>query len=162
MHARELTLGRTFAITFEHGEDFFNSLREFCDGHGITQGYLPMFIAGFVTADVVGTCEALADPGAPVWTKVHLRNVEALGGGTLARDPDTGALMPHIHTSLGLKEYSATAHTSHLLAATVQFLVEMVVVEVTDPVMTRVRDRQLYDVPLLTFGDRPLEPTSGG
>jgi hypothetical protein len=45
----------------------------------------------------------------------------------------------------------ATAHTSHLLAATVQFLVEMVVVEVTAPTLTRTRDRQLYDVPLLTF-----------
>jgi predicted DNA-binding protein with PD1-like motif len=93
----------------------------------------------------------LPDPQAPVWTSVHLRNAEAFGAGTLARDPDTGALLPHIHASLGLKEHSATAHTSHLLAATVQFLVELVVVEVTAPKLLRVRNPDLYDVPLLTF-----------
>ena len=152
MRARELTLGRTFAVTFEHGEDFFTTLSEFCDSESIVQGYIPMFIAGFSTAEIVGTCEALADPGAPLWSKVHLRNVEALGGGTLARDPNSGVLLPHIHTSLGLKEHSATAHTSHLLTAQVQFLVEMVIVEVLTPTMTRPRDPGLYDVPLLTFG----------
>jgi predicted DNA-binding protein with PD1-like motif len=152
MQARELTVGRTFAVTFEHGEDFFSALAAFCDQHDIAQGYLPMFIAGFAEADVVGTCDALDDPKAPVWTKVHLRNVEALGAGTLARAPRSGALLPHIHASLGLKEHSATAHTSHLLAATVQFLVELVVVEVTAPTFTRVKDPGLYDVPLLKFG----------
>jgi predicted DNA-binding protein with PD1-like motif len=152
MRAHELAVGRTFAVVFEHGEDFFTTLSEFCNTNGIRQGYLPMFVAGFSSADVVGTCEALPDPKAPVWTKVHLKNVEAFGCGTLARDPHTDDLLPHIHTSLGLKEHSATAHTSHLLAATVQFLVEMVIIEVTGPSMTRERDRQLYDVPLLNFG----------
>jgi predicted DNA-binding protein with PD1-like motif len=151
VRAREVSVGRTFVVAFEHGDDFFGTLREFCDEQGIRQGYVPMFIAGFSVADIVGTCEALVDPNAPVWTAMHVRNVEALGCGTLARDPGSGDLMPHIHTSLGLKEHSATAHTSHLLAATVQFLVEMVVVEVTAPTLTRTRDRQLYDVPLLTF-----------
>ena len=151
MRARELTPGRTFALVFEHGEDFFTALSEFCNTNGIRQGYLPMFVAGFSSADLVGTCEELPDPQAPVWTKVHLKNVEAFGCGTLARDPQTDALLPHIHVSLGLKEHSATAHTSHLLAATVQFLVEMIIVEVADPIMTREPNRQLYDVPLLTF-----------
>lgn len=152
MQARELTAGRTFAVTFDHGEDFFATLNTFCERHDIAQGYLPMFIAGFAEADIVGTCDALDDPKAPVWRKVHLRNAEAVGAGTLARDPQSGVLLPHIHTSLGLKEHSATAHTSHLLAATVQFLVEMVVVEVTAPAFTRVKDPSLHDVPLLTFG----------
>jgi len=40
---------------------------------------------------------------------------------------------------------------SHLLAARVQFLVEMIVVEVTAPAMTRPLDHGMYDVPLLTF-----------
>jgi len=45
-----------------------------------------------------------------------------------------------------------TAHTSHLLSAEVQFLTEMLVVEIADPVMRRDRDPALYDVPLLRFG----------
>lgn len=151
MRAAEVTIGRTFVVSFDHGEDFYPTLHALCAEHGIRQGYIPMFIAGLSTAELVGTCERLEDPAAPVWSRVHLRNVEALGAGTLGVDPSTGDVLPHIHVSVGLKEHSATAHTSHLLAATVQFLVEMVIVEVTSPILTRTRQPDLYDVPLLGF-----------
>ena len=149
MKAGELKTGRTFAVTFDHGDDFTTTVARFCLENNVSQGYIPMFIAGFAEVDIVGTCEKLEDPKAPVWTKVHLTNVEALGCGTIAGD-DSGRISPHIHTSVGLKEHSATAHTSHLLAATVQFLTEMIVVEVEAPAMTRRRNKDLYDVPLLT------------
>jgi hypothetical protein len=60
-----------------------------------------------------------------VWTKVQLSNVEAVGAGTLAWDQTAERVAPHIHLAVGLKEHSATGHTSHLLAATVQFLTEI-------------------------------------
>ncbi len=151
MHGHELTTGRTFGVAFEHGEDFFTTLAEFCRTNGIRHGYIPMFLAGFSEAFIVGACDKLDDPGAPVWSRVHLTNVEALGCGTLAYDPDNDEVLPHIHTSLGEKRRSAVAHTSHLLDATVQFLVEMLVVEVLSPTMTRPGNPDLYDVPLLTF-----------
>jgi hypothetical protein len=97
--------------------------------------------------------DRLADPSAPVWSKVHLANAEALGCGTIAYDERDGRIVPHIHTSLGLKEHSATGYTSHLLAARIQFLVEMIVVEVITPDMTCPPNPELYDVPLLTFAD---------
>jgi predicted DNA-binding protein with PD1-like motif len=151
MKASELKTGRSFAVTFDHGDDFMPSLAKFCQDSNVRQGYIPMFLAGFAEADIVGTCEKLEDPNAPVWTKVHLTNAEAMGCGTIARD-DTNGILPHIHASVGLKEHSATAHTSHLLAARIQFLTEMVVVEVDSPKMRRPKDPNLYEVPLLTFG----------
>lgn len=151
MRSRELTTGRTFGVVFDYGEDFFASLAEFCRSNGVRQGYIPMFLAAFAEAEVVGTCEKLADPNAPVWSKVHLANAEALGGGTIAHDPETGEILPHIHTSIGLKERAAAGHTSHLLSARVQFLTELVIVEITSPRMLRPRQSQMYDVPLLTF-----------
>jgi predicted DNA-binding protein with PD1-like motif len=151
MKASEVKSGRSFAIVFEHGEDFMSSLARFCDDNDVRQGYIPMFLAGFAEADVVGTCEKLDNPDAPVWSKVHVSNVEALGCGTIARD-DADGILPHIHASVGLKEHSATAHTSHLLAAKVQFLTEMIIVEIDAPEMTRPRDHDLYEVPLLRFG----------
>ncbi len=152
MRSHELTTGRTFGIAFDHDDDFFDTLTAFCITHNVRQGYIPMFIAGFAEAEIVGTCEKLADPRAPVWSKVHLTNVEALGCGTLGHDPETDRVLPHIHTSLGLKERSALGHTSHLLSARVQFLVEMLLVEITAPTMLRTREPALYDVPLLRFG----------
>ncbi|MEW2385571.1 DUF296 domain-containing protein [Micromonospora sp. NPDC047707] len=151
MRSREIVTGRTILVVFDHGEDFYDALNRTCRAHGIRQGYIPTFIAGLATADLVGTCERLDNPDAPVWKKVHLTNIEALGGGTLAYDPDTDALQPHIHLTVGLKAHGATAHTSHLLAATVQFLTEMVIVEIAEPALRRVRQPNLYDVPLLQF-----------
>lgn len=152
MRSREVTTGRTIVVVFDHGDDFYTALQQACADNGIRQGYIPMFIAGFATADLVGTCERLENPQAPVWSKVHLTNIEALGGGTLAWDDTTGSISPHIHVTVGLKEHSATGHTSHLLAATVQFLTEMVIVEIVGPSLFREKQADLYDVPLLKFG----------
>lgn len=152
MRSQELTLGRTFAVAFDHGDDFYTALDDFCRANGIRQGFVPVFIAGFADVEVVGTCGKLEDPQAPVWSAVHLANVEALGGGTIAYDKTENKILSHIHVSVGLKAHSATAHTSHLLSATVQFLTEMLVIEVAEPSMGRERDPNLYDVPLLRFG----------
>jgi predicted DNA-binding protein with PD1-like motif len=151
LHAAELTMGRTFAVRFDHGEDFFTSLATFCRDHNVRQGFIPMFIAGFREVKLVGTCERPEDPAAPVWSSVHLENVEAIGGGTLARDPESDELLPHIHVSVGLKTQGATGYASHLIGAEVQFLTEMYIAEIAEPAMTRVRQPNLYDVPLLTL-----------
>ncbi|MFF0494511.1 PPC domain-containing DNA-binding protein [Nocardia sp. NPDC004068] len=151
MRAHELTLGRTFGVVFDHGDDFFPVLAEFCREHDVRSGYIPSFIAGFSEVDIVGACDRLDDPTAPVWSKVHLRNVEAFGGGTLAFDPTSGEVKPHIHVAVGLKEHSASGHTSHLLGARVQFLTEMLVIEVTSPRLHRISESELFDVPLLRF-----------
>jgi predicted DNA-binding protein with PD1-like motif len=152
VRSQELIIGRSFAVVFDHGDDFFTALTEFCQQHGVRQGFIPGFIAGFSQVQIVGTCDKLDDPNAPIWTTVHLTNAEAFGGGTLAYDPVHDKLAPHIHVAVGLKEHSATGHTSHLLSATVQFLTEMLVIEVTSPQMHRIRQPDLYDVPLLRFG----------
>ena len=57
-----------------------------------------MFLAAFAEADIVGTCDRLEDPAAPVWPKVHLTNAEALGCGTIAYDKRDGHIRPaHPH-----------------------------------------------------------------
>ncbi|WP_018349054.1 PPC domain-containing DNA-binding protein [Longispora albida] len=152
MRSHELTIGRTIGVTFDHGDDFFTALADACRAHKIRQGYIPSFIAGFSEARIVGTCDKLDNPAAPVWSAVYLTNAEAFGGGTLAYDPESDTVQPHIHIAVGLKERSATGLTSHLLSAQVQFLTEMIIVEVLEPQMRRVRQPDLYDVPLLRFG----------
>ncbi|MDQ1304301.1 MAG: hypothetical protein QG671_128 [Actinomycetota bacterium] len=159
MRSRELTTGRTFGVNFDHGDDFFPTLAEFCRQNGVRQGYVPLFVAGFAEAEIVGACEKIENPEAPVWSKVHLTGVEALGCGTLAYDSETGTVLPHIHTTLGEKARSATGRTSHLLSARVQFLAEMLVVEVTSPAMSRPKKAALFDVPLLTFQDSSTSAT---
>jgi predicted DNA-binding protein with PD1-like motif len=151
MRSHELTLGRSFGVAFDHGEDFVTALGDFCRANHVRQGYIPMFIAGFSEAEIVGTCTKLDDPKAPVWSSVYLTNVEALGGGTLAYDETEDRILPHIHVAVGLKQHSAAGHISHLQSARVQFLTEMLLVEVTTPDMRRHPNPDLYNVPLLQF-----------
>ncbi|GAB3653865.1 PPC domain-containing DNA-binding protein [Glycomyces tarimensis] len=151
MKFKPLDIGRTVAVTFEHGEDFFKALRTACEEAGIRQGYIPLFLAGLSEAELAGTCEKPDDPAAPVWSAVHLTNLEAVGAGSIAWDEDSQAVWPHIHLSVGTRQHGAQGYTSHLLGATVQFLTEMIIVEVTAPRASRVKNRALYDVPVLTF-----------
>ncbi len=155
MRSYELSVGRTFALSFDHGEDLFATLTDFCRATDVRQGYLPFFLAGFSALRIVGTCERVEDPVAPLRSAVYLANVEAHGGGTIAYDPDRDVILPHIHVSVGLKELSGTGYTSHLLEATVQVLTEMVVVEVLSPALRRRPDAARYGAPILSF-----EPTS--
>lgn len=111
-----------------------------------------MLIAGFWEVDIVGTCGRLDDLQAPVWSAVHLTNVEVVGAGTVTYDQAKDEILPHIHVTVGLKQHSATAHTSHLLSATVQLLSEMLIIEVTSPTMRRRTNPDLYNVPQLHFG----------
>ena len=151
MRSTELTRGRTFGVIFDLGEDFFTALADFCKANEVRQGYIPMFLAAFSSVELVGTCARIEDPMAPVWSGVHVTNVEAIGCGTLAYDPASDRVLPHLHASVGMKEHSAQAHTSHLLGATVQFVTELLVVEVVGPEMRRPPKADMYDVPLLEF-----------
>lgn len=54
MRSHEMTIGRTIGVTFDHGEDFFTALAEACRTNNVRQGYIPMFIAGFAEARIVG------------------------------------------------------------------------------------------------------------
>jgi predicted DNA-binding protein with PD1-like motif len=114
MKSTEVKAGRTFGVTFQHGDEFMASPADFCRENEVRQGYIPMFLAGFAEADIAGTCEKLEDPQAPVWTKVHVTNVEALGCGTIARG-DADGILPHVHVTVGLKEHSAMAHARGII-----------------------------------------------
>jgi predicted DNA-binding protein with PD1-like motif len=151
MRATEITRGREFVLAIDHGEDFFGTLEKFCGDNDVRSGYIPTFIGGFRSARLVGSCKPLENPDAPLWESVEVETLEALGGGTLAWDPDNDRLAPHIHVTAGLKADSANGRTSHLLGAEVQFISELVIVEIAGPSLTRPRLASLYDVPLLTF-----------
>ena len=151
MRSTEIVTGRHFAVVFDHGEDFMTALTAACQEHGVTQAFIPMIIAGFATAELVGSCDGLSDPDAPLWETVVVEHVEALGAGTIAINPSTGALHPHIHTATGLKGQGAVGRTSHLVSARVQFLTELLLMEVTAPDFARIPYPALYDVPLLRF-----------
>ncbi|MGD1220576.1 PPC domain-containing DNA-binding protein [Streptomyces krungchingensis] len=156
MRFAQVRTGRQFILALDHGEDLLEGLTRFCADQDIRAGYIPTFVGGLRSARLVGSCKPLADPEAPLWEEITVETLEALGGGTLAWDPEEDRLAPHIHVAAGLKAQSAEGRVSHLLGGLVQFICEIPIVEVVDdsdgPVLTRRRNADLYDVPLLGFG----------
>jgi predicted DNA-binding protein with PD1-like motif len=151
MRSEELNLGRTFQLVFDHGDDLLPVLKDFCLEEGVRQAYIPMFVGGLAVTDIVGTCNPVDNVDAPVWDVTRLHNVEAFGGGTVVYDIDTDMLREHIHVTVGRKHQGAVGYTSHLKQATVQFTIEMTLVEVLAPRMTRVSASYMPDVPLLSW-----------
>ncbi|WP_329453351.1 DUF296 domain-containing protein (plasmid) [Streptomyces sp. NBC_01724] len=155
MRHTELTMGRTFALAFDDGDDFVSELTGFCAQMGIRQAIIPMFLGGFRRVGLVGTSGPLQDPEAPVWDERVLHTVEAVGAATLAWGPESNSLAPHIHVAVGRKDLEAVGSVSHLLWAEVQFIQEMFLQEVTFPRLMRPKCGP-HAVPTLSFA-----PTAG-
>lgn len=152
MISSELKQGRTFMARFEHGKDFMAELEEFCSKNDVKQGYVPFFSGDFSEIFIVGSCGKSEDPSGPMLeSKAYFENVETFGCGSIARDPDTGQLRPHFHISIGSRLSAASASTSHFISGTVQFLIEMVIVEVLSPNLVRTTDDDVYGLKLLDF-----------
>lgn len=66
---------------------------------------IPGFLAGFREVDVLGTCDRIENPNAPVWSKVHRQGAQV---GTLAWRESTGTVAPHIHLAAGLTGLGST------------------------------------------------------
>jgi predicted DNA-binding protein with PD1-like motif len=152
MISAELITARTFGIRFEHGKDFMEELEEFCRVNNVKQGYVPFFSGDFSEINIVGTCSKSEHPEAPMLdSPAYFENVETFGCGTIAQDKETGKILPHFHISVGNRLNSATAHTSHFISGTVQFLIEVVLVEVLSPSLERITDENVFNLKLLSF-----------
>ena len=123
MRAHELTTGRTFGVTFDHGEDFFDALSAFCRDQGVRQGYIPSFIGAFAEA-VLGYFD---------WEKkdyisnvIHEQVEVASLIGDVALSP-SGEPMLHIHVVLGRRD--GTALAGHLQKAHVRPTLEVILNE---------------------------------
>lgn len=151
MFSSELSTGRRFAVVLQAGDDVLGSLAEFCAENGVEQAYLPVFLGAFSEVTLIGTCERVDDEDEPMPKSVHLTNVEGIGSGTIAWGGADSGVLPHLHAAVGLKSYSATAYAGHLLAATVQYVTEIVVEEVLSPRFSRVPDPAARNIPNLSF-----------
>lgn len=151
MKSRQIRTGRRFCITFDHGREFISELEAFCRSNQVRQGYLPIFIAGFKDVELVEKNDNLGSADGPVWSTIRLTDVEAVGGGIVAWDEQQKRILPHLHVSVGLKDRSAAAHTSHLLSATVQFVSEIIFVEIVEPQLRRFNDPERFNISFLKW-----------
>ncbi len=126
--------GTTIVGTLQPGEDVLTAVREVCRAAGIRQGWIPVFSGAFRSITVIGTSDSIDDVDAPLADSVTVHNAEGLGSGTVT----TGAeLEVHLHVAVGEKGRESAGTVGHLLAAEVQYPVEIVIEEAVGPELRR-------------------------
>jgi predicted DNA-binding protein with PD1-like motif len=148
----EISVARQFAVVLQPGDDVLGCIAAVCAEQAIEQGYFPVFLGAFSRVSLIGTCGPVEDPDAPLREAVHLGNVEGTGSGTIAGGPS--GVLAHVHVAVGLKSYSATGYAGHLLQATVQYVTEIVIVEVVSPRFERIPDPAAHNIANLAFTAR--------
>lgn len=135
MIASEAVVGRTILVVLEPGDDVIGALVDACARFELQQGYIPVFSGAFRDLTIIGTDEPIEDEDAPLGDSIVVRNAEGFGSGTVAQGSDGTAV--HLHASVGAKGESSRATAGHVLAGTVQYPVEVVIVEVLSPALVR-------------------------
>lgn len=77
MRSTQVAVGRHLVVVFDEGDSSFTALAGSCRDHRIRPGVIPGFVAGFREVDVLGTCDRIENPNAPVWSKAHLETANA-------------------------------------------------------------------------------------
>lgn len=96
MEYRSGTIGRTFVVRFDEGDDFLAGLTEVVRTENIRHGWFHV-IGGLREADVVIGPKEPVMPPEPIWQEVRSPR-EVLGAGSIFWDDEPKI---HLHTSLG-------------------------------------------------------------
>jgi predicted DNA-binding protein with PD1-like motif len=124
-------MGRVFAVRFDHGDDFLESLEEIIIKENIRNGWFHV-IGGLRQAGVVTGPEEPVMPPKPVWCEVEGAR-EVLGAGSIFWDGNTPRI--HIHAALGHHGETLTACVRK--NTKVYLLLEVYIIEISGFEATR-------------------------
>jgi predicted DNA-binding protein with PD1-like motif len=73
MRSRQVDIGRTFVVVFDHEEDFFIALDEFCRTNNVRQRVISSFIAGPSARGCVTAASRAGRQPYPIagWSSTH-------------------------------------------------------------------------------------------
>ncbi|MDA3970930.1 MAG: DUF296 domain-containing protein [Desulfobulbaceae bacterium] len=125
MEYRTGTMGRTFVVRFDHGDDFHGELLTLIKKENIRNGWFHC-IGGLLEADVVIGPKEATMPPEPIWQEVRSPR-ELLGTGSILRDEHDEPKI-HLHTSLGEHGTSMTVCTRK--STKVYLIVELYIIEI--------------------------------
>lgn len=125
MEYRTGTVGRTFVVRFDHGDDFHGELLTLIKKENIRNGWFHC-IGGLLEADVVIGPKEPTMPPEPIWQEVRSPR-ELLGTGSILWDEHDEPKI-HLHTSLGDHGTAMTVCTRK--GTKVYLIVELYIVEI--------------------------------
>ncbi|WNM23458.1 DNA-binding protein [Demequina capsici] len=151
MRTSLLTVGRRLALALEPGDDVLASIAAACREHDISQGVIVTCSGAFRRVRLIATTGAPGpDPDEPLQDHVDVTFAEGIGSGTVVTD-GSGELSVHLHVAVGVRTQAGAAYAGHVLEAEAQYVVELVLDEVTSPRMTRTATEATRGVPAWDF-----------
>lgn len=145
----EFKTGRQFIARLLPGKDLIETLKDFCKEKNIKAAYIPMLIGAVESIDLIHP-----DPrfGVTKEAKPVVKNYqgpfELTAQGTIAMQDNDYSI--HLHAVVGGQEHNLVA-MGHFVSGKITILTEVVITEVADYEMVRVKDDNIFCKPVLFF-----------
>lgn len=139
MRSAQMLPGRRLLAVLEPGEEVLASLAVLCERSQFTAAVIPVFLGAFTSVTLIGTHEPVPDEDVPLPRSTVVEWVEGFGTATVFPGPD-GTPAVHLHAAVGRKSAGALGYAGHVLSAVIHYTAEVLIEEVTGPLVRRLPD----------------------
>lgn len=139
--------GRTIIARLKPGQDLLKGITNILVDKKIKAAYLPVIVGGFSDLKIISMEPASTPEGIISIEKEFKEPVEYFGMGTVAQEKG----IPSIHIHLTAARSKNVAIAGHLVAGIIALVTEIVIVEIIGISMTRKKDAEVFNYPLLNF-----------
>ena len=150
MRSAQMLPGRRLLAALEPGEEVLASLAALCERNEFTAAVIPVFLGAFASVTLIGTNEPVPDEDVPLPRSTVVEWVEGFGTATVFPGPD-GAPTVHLHASVGRRSTGALGYAGHVLSAVTHYTAEVLIEEVTGPLVQRLPDPAAHGLTTLHF-----------
>jgi predicted DNA-binding protein with PD1-like motif len=140
--------GKTVIARLKPGYDLLQSLSELLIEHHIQAGYIPMLLGGLKNLKLISMTFGENEDHPRDIELEYRQPLEYFGCGTLAQVQGK----PSLHIHLSAAQAGNKTISGHFVSGEIALLTEVVIVELTNVLMTRESDPEVYSLPLLSFG----------
>lgn len=150
MRSAQMLPGRRLLAALEPGEEVLASLAALCERNEFTAAVIPVFLGAFASVTLIGTNEPVPDEDVPLPRSTVVEWVEGFGTATVLPGPD-GAPAVHLHAAVGRRSTGALGYAGHVLSAVTHYTAEVLIEEVTGPLVQRLPDPAAHGLTTLHF-----------
>lgn len=141
---------KTHILRLKPNDDIEEALLAYCKEHKIKSAYIPVLQGGLKSCRLIAMKKS-EDTNKPDDSETEINEpIEFFGQGIICPD-DKGKLTLHIHLSGATKDHTMVG--GHLVRGEIVIHAECVIVEMNNLKITRKSDKEIYNYPLIHFGD---------
>lgn len=139
--------GRTIVARLKPGQDIVAGITSVIEKHNIKSGYIPVLLTGLKQLRIISMNFTDNEDNPQNVELEYQEPLDCFGQGTIATLDDK----PSIHIHFTAAQAGNKTISGHLVSGIVLYVTELVIVEITGITMTRKKDPEVFNMPLLSF-----------